>query len=87
MIIAEAMKLQLAKPNRAVVNGEASFVRSRLEVAGHEKLAREYWSWVVSHPEWRKANPVFGLEVLELQEKLDEIDNSCTMPAWGTYGT
>ena len=87
MILAEAMKLQLAKPNRAVVNTEASFVRYRLEVAGHEKLAREYWNWVVCHREWRKANPIFGLEVLELQEKLDAIDDSYRMPSWGTYGT
>lgn len=87
MILAEAMKLQLAKPNRAVVNSESGFVKDRLVRQGHVELAREYWNWAVSHPEWRKANPVFGLEVLKLQEKLDEIDNSCTMPAWGTYGT
>lgn len=78
------MKAQLAKPNRAVVNGESSFVRERLDKAGHETLGREYWNWVCSY--WEH-NPIFGEEVLTLQHQLDAIDKQSSMPSWGTYGT
>jgi len=86
-LLIQAMEAQLAKPNKAVVNSESSFVRYRIEVAGDQALAREYWNWAISSEEWRRKNPIFGLEVLELQEKLDAIDATVSMPSWGTYGT
>jgi hypothetical protein len=83
-ILIEALENQVARPARAVVNFEASFVRDRLQNAGHDDLARRYWSWTCSN--WR-ANPIFGPEVLALQKELESIDRQSTMPSWGTYGT
>lgn len=83
-ILIQALSAQLANPARAVVNFECCFVRDRLDIAGHNDLARRYWSWSCTN--W-KANPIFGSEVQELQLKLDAIDRQSTMPSWGTYGT
>ena len=83
-ILINAMKAQLEKPTRAVVNGESSFVRQRLSDAGQHDLAKQYWYWICSA--WQ-AHPIFGDEVLALQHQLDAIDKQSTMPSWGTYGT
>ena len=83
-ILIEAMKAQVAKPARAVVNHEAAFVAQTLRNAGEVELAKKYWSWHCSS--WEK-NPIFGEEVQELQRQLKAIDSGVTMPAWGTYGT
>jgi len=87
MIVVEAMKLQLANPTRAVVNGESSFVKDRLYRAGHPELARTYWNWVCCSSTWRQNNSIFGQEAVLIQEQLEAIDKSYSMPAWGTYGT
>ena len=83
-ILIEAMKAQLAKPARAVVNSESAFIKDRLNKLGEYELAKQYWKWVCSR--WED-NPVFGEEVLEIQRQLKAIDNQSTMPSWGTYGT
>lgn len=83
-ILIEAMKAQVAKPTRAVVNPEAAFVAQRLRQSGEDELAKKYWSWTCSY--WEK-NPIFGEEVQVLQQQLRDIDKGVTMPAWGTYGT
>ena len=80
----EAMKAQIAKPTRAVVNSESAFVKDRLNKLGEYELASKYWNWVCSR--W-ETNAIFGEEVLELQRQLQAIDSKVTMPAWGTYGT
>ena len=41
-ILIQALNAQLANPARAVVNFECSFVRDRLDIAGHNDLARRY---------------------------------------------
>lgn len=79
-----AMKAQLAKPNRAVVNSETAFVKDRLYDMGEKDLAKEYWNWNCGR--WED-NPKFGPEVQELQTQLRNIDKGITMPEWGTYGT
>ena len=81
-LVAEAQREQLKKPTRAVVNSESAFVAQRLRDAGHHELAARYWSWVCMSPQVE-----FNETVQELQEKLEEIDRSVSMPAWGTYGT
>lgn len=82
-VLIEAMKAQLAKPARAVVNSESAFVKDRISMAGEPELARQYWNWVCSG----RKTPIFGEEVFTLQQQLDAIDKGVTMPDWGTYGT
>jgi hypothetical protein len=81
-IIAREQRAQLAAPARAVVNSESAFVRSRIGQAGYPELAREYWSWSC-----RGGRGRYTEEVIELEARMRAIDQGCTMPAWGTYGT
>jgi hypothetical protein len=83
-ILIEEMKIQLAKPARAVVNSECAFVVDRLNARGECGLAKEYWSWTCSS--WEQ-NPKYGPEVQELQTQLRAIDKQYTMPEWGYKGT
>ena len=82
-IVANAQRLQLEKPTRAVVNSEAAFVAQRLRNDGYTGIAARYWSWVCSGARTDE----FGSEVTELQAKLKQIDDGVSMPSWGTYGT
>jgi hypothetical protein len=82
--LVEAMKAQIVKPTRAVVNSECAFVMERLYKMDEPSLAAQYWNWTCS--DW-KSNPKFGDEVQELQTQLRAIDAQSTMPSWGTYGT
>lgn len=82
--VAEAIKEQLAKPARAVVNSESAFVADRLRKNGYTGVAARYWSWVCGRC---YKQDEFGQEVYELQRQLEEIDKGVTMPEWGTYGT
>lgn len=77
------MKAQIAKPTRAVVNSESAFVKDRLNKLGEYELAKSYWNWVCMN----RTKPVFGDEVMALQDQLNVIDKQSTMPSWGTYGT
>lgn len=70
MVITDAIRAQLAKPTRAVVNSESAFVAQRLRDAGEHDAARLYWSWVCSS---KKTCP-FGEEVADLQTQLDALD-------------
>ena len=83
-VLISAMKAQVAKPNRAIVNSECAFVKDRLYDANEPQLAKEYWNWTCG--DW-KNNPKYGPEVQELQTQLRAIDAQSTMPSWGTYGT
>jgi hypothetical protein len=83
-ILIEAMKAQIQKPTRAIVNSECAFVQERVYNAGEKELAKEYWSWTCS--DWQ-SNPKFGDEVQALQTQLRAIDKQSTMPSWGIYGT
>lgn len=83
-VLVEAMKAQVAKPTRAVVNSECAFVMNRLYDMKEPELAKEYWNWTCSS--W-ETDPKFGPEVQELQAQLRAIDKTVSMPAWGTYGT
>lgn len=82
-VVAEAIKAQIQKPTRAVVNSEAAFVAQRLRNDGYAGVAARYWSWSCGHENREE----FGDEIYELQMQLNEIDCSVSMPAWGTYGT
>lgn len=82
-ILIEAMKAQIAKPTRAVVNSESAFVKDRLNKLGEYELAKSYWNWVCMN----SSNAIFGDEVMNLQDQLDAIDKQSIMPSWGTYGT
>lgn len=82
-VVAEAIKAQIQKPTRAVVNSEAAFVAQRLRNDGYTGVAARYWSWSCGHENREE----FGDEIYELQMQLNEIDRSVSMPAWGTYGT
>lgn len=82
----QAMKEQIAKPARAVVNSESAFVKDRLYKMGYAELGAQYWSWVCSA---NRNIPVFGDEVMELQRKLKEVDAGCAPVVddkftWGT---
>lgn len=82
-VVAEAIKAQLEKPARSLVNGEAAFVAQRLRDSGYPEVATRYWYWVCCG-----MNPdEFGEEVYNLQIKLDKVDKEFVMPSWGTYGT
>ena len=83
-VLIDAMREQLAKPARAIVNSECAFVADRLRAMGEHDLAKEYWSWNCSS--WEK-NPKYGHEVQELQAQLRAIDNQYTLPEWGYKGT
>lgn len=83
-VLIEVMKEQIAKPTRAVVNGESAFVKDKLNQRGEPELAKAYWNWVCSSG---RETPMFGPEVMELQSQLIAIDKQSTMPDWGTYGT
>ena len=83
-VLVEMMKAQIAKPAKACVNFEASFVRSNLANAGYDELARQYWNWFCTKS---RTAEIFGSEVVRLQEVLDAIDKGCTLPSWATYGT
>lgn len=81
--IKAAIRAQLAKPTRAVVNSESAFVTNRLNREGYEEAARIYWSWVCG-----AKNKITDPEIIELQQQLDAIDKkSSPMPAWGYSGT
>lgn len=81
-VVVEAMKKQIQKPAKAVVNSESAFVK--YEIAKEDsKLATFYWNWVCMG----KKKGVFSEEVEKLQEQLDAIDAGISMPSWGTYGT
>jgi hypothetical protein len=82
--LVDAMRAQLAKPARAIVNSECAFVADRLRTMGEHDLAKEYWSWTCSS--WEQ-NPKYGREVQELQTQLRAIDKQYTMPEWGYKGT
>lgn len=82
-ILIETMKAQLANPTRAVVNSESAFVKDRLNKLGEYELANSYWNWVCMN----RSKPIFGEEVMNLQDQLNAIDKLSTMPSWGTYGT
>lgn len=82
-ILIEAMKAQLEKPTRAIVNGEASFVAQRLRDSGYRDVAARYWYWVCCKMDVDE----FGEEVYNLQVELNKIDKEFVMPSWGTYGT
>lgn len=82
-VVAEAIKAQIQKPTRAVVNSEAAFVAQRLRNDGYTGVAARYWSWSCGHENREE----FGDEIYELQMQLNEIDRGVSMPAWGTYGT
>lgn len=81
-----ALKAQILKPARAVVNSEAAFVKDRLNKAGEFESAKIYWNYVCSRhlggiPSWSDD------EIEQMQDDLNMIDKGQTMPAWGTYGT
>lgn len=82
-VVAEAIKAQVQKPTRAVVNSEAAFVAQRLRNDGYTGVAARHWSWSCGHENREE----FGDEIYELQMQLNEIDRGVSMPAWGTYGT
>lgn len=82
-VVAEAIKAQIQKPTRAVVNSEAAFVAQRLRNDGYTGVAARYWSWSCGHENREE----FGDEIYKLQMQLNEIDRGVSMPAWGTYGT
>jgi hypothetical protein len=71
MVITDAIRAQLAKPARAVVNSESAFVAQRLRDAGEHDAARLYWNYVCSS---KKTQP-FGQEVADLQAQLDALDS------------
>ena len=79
-----AIENQIARPARAGVNNEAAFVANSLTRAGYECISMAYWSWTCYS---RKNDPIFGEEILALQQELVAIDRKHTIPAWGTYGT
>ena len=79
-----AIKQQIARPARAGVNNEAAFVAHHLTLGGYECISKAYWNWTCSS---RKNEPIFGEEILALQNELVAIDKQYTIPAWGTYGT
>lgn len=82
-VVADAIKAQIQKPTRAIVNSEAAFVAQRLRNDGYTGVAARYWSWSCGHENREE----FGDEIYELQMQLKEIDRGVSMPAWGTYGT
>lgn len=82
-VVADAIKAQIQKPTRAVVNNEAAFVAQRLRNDGYTGVAARYWSWSCGHENREE----FGDEIYKLQMQLNEIDRGVSMPAWGTYGT
>ena len=82
-VVIDAIKAQLEKPTRAVVNSESAFVAQRLRNDGYTGVAARYWSWSCGHENREE----FGDEIYELQMQLNEIDRGVSMPAWGTYGT
>ena len=82
-LLAKLIKWQIAEPARALVNPEAAFVRTKLEVLGEVALAKQYWSW---HCSGSPAG-VFPNEIEQLQTQLRAIDRGQTMPQWGTSGT
>lgn len=79
------MQEQISSPARAMVNGESAFVASKLSKVGFDSLSVAYWSWACMH---KRTDPLlFGEEVAGLQDQLDAIDKSTSIPEWGTWGT
>lgn len=79
------MQEQISSPARAMVNGESAFVASKLSKLGFDSLSVAYWSWACMH---KHTDPLlFGEEVAGLQDQLDAIDKSTSIPEWGTRGT
>lgn len=87
-LLKQLMREQLANPNRACVNSEAAFVRSRMEEAGEFYIARQYWNWTCGS---RFVAPdvleLFDEEVQDLAQKLRAIDLQTELPDWATRGT
>lgn len=79
--IIEAQQEQLAKPARAVVNSECSFVCEKLRNRGYDKAAALYWSFTCGTAK------IKNVKVNRLHKQLRDIDSQSTMPEWGTYGT
>lgn len=82
-IIQEAQRYYIAKPRRACVSSESSFVYERIWNAGNPKFATMYWNWVTMGMH----RDLFNEETKRLQEELKKIDHKFVMPEWGTYGT
>lgn len=68
-VVTEAIKAQIEKPTRDVVNSEAAFVAQRLRNDGYTGIAARYWSWSCGHENREE----FGDEIYELQMQLNEI--------------
>ena len=83
-VLVSLMENQVKNPARAVVNSESAFVRTELLKRGEADLAKAYWSWAVRGD---VIPGVFPPEIDELQRKLNQIDQSASMPDWGTKGT
>jgi len=80
--IIEAQEAQLAKPARACVNSESSFVAQRLRQSGFAEAAKLYWNWVTTDK-----RAITDVKVIELEAALKVIDSHFTMPDWGCRGT
>lgn len=78
------MTEQVKNPARAIVNSESAFVRTELSKCGEADLAKTYWSWATRTD---VLPSLFPSEIDELQHKLNQIDQSVSMPDWGTKGT
>ena len=74
-ILKNALKEQIAKPCKAIVNSESAFVQDKLFKAGQSVLASSYWKWVCSGLN-NTYNPGFDLEIVELQNQLNQIDRA-----------
>lgn len=78
------MTEQVRTPARTIVNSESAFVRTELSKRGEAELAKTYWNWAIHKP---PTPGTFLPEIDELQRKLNQIDQSASMPDWGTKGT
>lgn len=78
--IIEAQTAQLAKPARAMVNAECSFVKERLTKAGYTDAAKLYWDWVTTY-----RNKITDPTVIALEAQLKQCNSA--IPSWGISGT
>lgn len=87
-LIVAAQEQQLAKPTKAVVNCEGSFVKDTIQKTDYP-LSQIYWTFVCSfRGDENSINDMkFGKEVFDNQVALHAIDKTVTMPSWGYAGT
>jgi len=84
-LIAKCQQKQIAKPARAIVNTESAFVKDMIAKTD-PLLATNYWNWVCFQGPIRRPEE-FGVDVLNNEILLQEIDANQRMPEWGYSGT